>query len=304
MTTLIGIHFLLTYECTSECDHCFLYCGPNATGKFTLDGIRRVLAQAAALGTVEWIFYEGGEPFLYHPVVVAATALARDLGFKVGVVTNCYWATAEEDAALWLAPLHDRDLTELTVSDDEFHHGEEEETPAKVAARVAGKIGVPSSSICIAKPTLAPPGEGQEKGAPVVGGGAMFRGRAADKLTEGLPRRPWRDLASCPHEELAAPQRVHVDPFGYAHLCQGLVMGNVWETPLATTVREYDVARHPVAGPLARGGPAELARVYDLSPDEGYVDECHFCYEMRKRLLERFPEWLAPRQVYGLSDDE
>ena len=32
---LTGIHFLLTYSCTSECDHCFLYCSPNAKGTFT-----------------------------------------------------------------------------------------------------------------------------------------------------------------------------------------------------------------------------------------------------------------------------
>ncbi len=132
----------------------------------------------------------------------------------------------------------------------------------------------------------------------------MFRGRAADKLTEGLPRRPRETLTTCPHENLASPGRVHVDPFGFVHLCQGLCMGNLWKTPLAEMVRDYDVGRHPLAGPLARGGPAELARVYDLPHAEGYVDECHFCYELRKQLLARFPEYLAPRQVYGLNDDD
>jgi MoaA/NifB/PqqE/SkfB family radical SAM enzyme len=27
-----GIHFLLTYTCNFECDHCFLYCGPKSQG--------------------------------------------------------------------------------------------------------------------------------------------------------------------------------------------------------------------------------------------------------------------------------
>ena len=33
--------------------------------------------------------------------------IARDNGFEVGIVTNAYWATTEEDAELWLKPLHE-----------------------------------------------------------------------------------------------------------------------------------------------------------------------------------------------------
>ncbi len=40
---LTGIHFLLTYQCNFECDHCFLYCAPHAKGTFTLDQLRKVL---------------------------------------------------------------------------------------------------------------------------------------------------------------------------------------------------------------------------------------------------------------------
>ena len=44
-----------------------------------------------------------------------------------------------------------------------------------------------------------------------------------------------------------------------------------------------------------------LAKRYDIEHDEEYVDECHFCYMLRLALLERFPQYLAPRQVYGLD---
>ncbi|SHI54525.1 hypothetical protein SAMN02745216_00118 [Desulfatibacillum alkenivorans DSM 16219] len=33
---LTGIHVLLPYMCNYECDHCFLYCSPRASGTFTL----------------------------------------------------------------------------------------------------------------------------------------------------------------------------------------------------------------------------------------------------------------------------
>ena len=91
-----------------------------------------------------------------------------------------------------------------------------------------------------------------------------------------------------------------MDPYGHVHLCQGLSMGNAWSRPLASLAREYDAAAHPVAGPLLQGGPAELVRRYGAGIQEEYVDECHCCYLVRRSLLDRFPEHLAPRQVYGL----
>jgi hypothetical protein len=53
---------------------------------------------------------------------------------------------------------------------------------------------------------------------------------------------------------------------------------------------------------LDKGGPAFLARQYDVDVEEEYVDECHFCYLTRRALIERFPEYLVPRQVYGIKE--
>jgi hypothetical protein len=33
---------------------------------------------------------------------------------------------------------------------------------------------------------------------------------------------------------------------------------------------------------------------------DSYVDECHLCYMARKQLLPRFPQYLAPKEAYGL----
>ena len=35
-TALSGLHLLLTYQCTFECDHCFGWGGPFQTGTMTL----------------------------------------------------------------------------------------------------------------------------------------------------------------------------------------------------------------------------------------------------------------------------
>jgi MoaA/NifB/PqqE/SkfB family radical SAM enzyme len=60
---LTGIHFLLSYKCDLECDHCFVYSSPRAKGIFILSQIREVFNEIKKIGTIEWIYFEGGEPF-------------------------------------------------------------------------------------------------------------------------------------------------------------------------------------------------------------------------------------------------
>jgi hypothetical protein len=292
---LTGIHVLLTYKCILECDHCFVYSSPNAGGTFTLSQMRKVLAEASQIGTIEWIYFEGGEPFLFYPLLLESIKIAHSMGFRTGVVTNAYYAISEEDTALWLRPLCELGVLDLSVSDDSFHHEDEKDNPAKRALDAARRMGMPADSICTEKPTV------EDKGTPIVGGDVRFRGRAAEKLVEGLPTRGWEGFTECPYEDLEDPGRVHLDPYGNVHLCQGLSMGNMWETPLSMLVKSYHAGSHPICGPLVRGGPALLATEYDVKHADRYVDACHFCYLTRLALVERFPQYLTPRQVYGLE---
>ena len=296
---LTGIHFLLTYKCAFECDHCFVFGSPFAEGTFTLQQVRDVLEQARKIGTVKTIYFEGGEAFLFYPLLLESVRQAREMGFKVGIVTNAYFATTEEDAALWLQPLAELGIADLSISDDAFHFGEQDNS-AKRARHAAQKLGLPVGSICIEQPTVAT-NDARKKGEPVVGGGVMFRGRAVEKLIADLPRVAWDEFAECPHEELEDPGRVHIDAYGNVHLCQGLCIGNAWQTPLSSLVKDYRASAHPIVAPLLQGGPAQLVRAFDLPHEDAYVDACHLCYRARQALIERFPQYLAPRQVYGME---
>jgi len=299
---LTGIHFLLSYKCNLECDHCFVYSGPRAEGTFSLSQIRKVLEEAVKTGTIEWVFFEGGEPSLYYPLMLEGIKIARNMGFKTGIVTNAYWATCEEDAELWLRPIAELGVTDLAVSKDAFHWEKEKDNPATWALASAKRLGIPVSSICIEKPSVKVGiDKKQDRGAPVIGGGAMFRGRAVEKLTKGLPKRDWKEFTKCPYEDLKDPKRVHLDSYGNVHICQGLSMGNMWNAPLSTLAKNYDASSHPICDPLAEGGPALLAQRYKIKHAKKYVDACHFCYLIRLSLIERFPQYLAPRQVYGLE---
>ena len=295
---LTGIHFLLTYSCNFSCDHCFLYCSPNSKGTFTLAQIKEVLDEANKLDTVEWIYFEGGEPFLYYPIMVEGAKLAKNMGFKVGIVTNSYWATSIQDAELWLKPFSELSVDDFSISNDVFHYEDEHENRAKVAKKASENLKLPAMTISIEEPTVK---KEQEKGKPVISGGAMFRGRAVETLIEGLPRRPWDELNECPYEDFRGLGRIHVDSFGNAHICQGLSIGNFWEIPLSKLIKNYKPEIHPICGPLIQGGPAQLVKEYHIEHEEKYVDECHLCYLARLALLNKFPQFLAPRQVYGLD---
>jgi MoaA/NifB/PqqE/SkfB family radical SAM enzyme len=297
---LTGLHILLTYQCNYECDHCFVWGSPSQTGVFTLAQLEEVYQQALELGTVRSFYFEGGEAFLYYPILLKAVARAKALGFWAGIVSNNYWATSVEDAVEWLRPLVEAGLDTIELSTDLFH-GDEMETPeSRRALDAAQQLGLTTvSTICIDPPTGYRDPSESKPGEPVTGGGVMYRGRAAEQLVEGLPRQPWETFTACPYENLADPGRVHLDPLGNLHLCQGLVMGNMFQRPLKEIVQDYDPATHPVVGPLLAGGPAGLAQRYDLDHQPGYVDACHLCDAMRQALRARFPEALGPDQMYG-----
>ncbi len=296
---LRGLHLLLTYQCNLECDHCFVWGSPWQEGTMTIQDLRRILHQARDVGTIDWIYFEGGEPFLYYPILLHGVRMAAHLNFRVGVVSNGFWATDLKDALEWLRPFAGL-IQDLSVSRDPYHGSEKSGRQAEFAQAAAEILGIPLAVITIAAPEATgaaaavgqlPPGESA----------VMHRGRAAARLVERAARRSWADFRTCPYEDLRDPGRVHVDPLGYVHLCQGLVLGNLFRTPLREICAEYDPDAHPLAGPLLAGGPAELVRRYGLQAEEGYADACHLCYEARRALRARFPDILTPDQMYGAS---
>lgn len=133
---LTGLHLLLTYQCNLECDHCFVWGSPWQSGTMTLQNVREILRQAKELGTVEWIYFEGGEPFLYYAVLVREVQEAAEMGFRVSIVTNSYWAISLEDALEWLNPFVGL-VQDVAISSDLYHWSEKLSQQAKNARRWA-----------------------------------------------------------------------------------------------------------------------------------------------------------------------
>ena len=294
-----GLHLLLTYKCTYECDHCFVYGSPNSNGVMKISEIREILKEAEKIGSIEMIYFEGGEPFLYYPIMLWGLKEAKKAGYKTGIITNAYWATSVEDAKEWLKPISRIDLDDLSISDDAFHYGEEEENLAKYATEAAKDLGLPVGNIMIEDPkkylTCSEWG-----GKPVTGGAVLFKGRAVEKLVEGLPRKAWYEFDKCSPEDFSDQTRVHIDSLGYVHVCQGITMGNMKKNPLHELFENFNPYEHPICGPIMKGGPADLVKKYRVKHEESYVDECHLCYDTRLKLRDRFPEILSPNQMYGV----
>jgi hypothetical protein len=296
---LTGLHFLLTYECNSECDHCFVWGSPWQSGTMTLREIRQILSQAEDVGTIKWIYFEGGEPFLYYPILLEAVQESAKRGFQVGLVTNTYWAKEVEDALAWLDPFQGL-VQDLSISSDLFHGSEEMVRLTENACEAAGQLGIPIGVISIAQPRASEPAVGQ---LPLGESGVMYRGRAASKLVHLVAQHPWTEFRECPYEDLREPGRVHLDPLGYLHICQGISIGNLFQRPLKEICQTYVPESHPIVGPLLKGGPVELVHRYGLSHGERYADACHLCYEARIELRDHFPDILTPDQMYGVYEE-
>jgi hypothetical protein len=265
----------------------------------TLSQIREVLRQTGDVDTIGMVYFEGGEPFLFYPIMVQGLREAAAVGLKRGIVTNCYWATSVEDALQWLDPIAEIGIDDLSLSSDLFHGEAMMTQKARNAIEAAHRLNLPESVIHIEAPAGCGPVSQTNKGEPITGGPVAFRGRAAAKLTEGVPRRPWTEFVECPSENFVDLGRVHVDAFGWAQICQGLTIGNLWQQPLAKHLCAYAPEEHPIIGPLAAGGPKALVERYDLDHVDAYCDACHLCYVARDQLRGRFPDYLAPAVVYG-----
>ncbi len=300
MININSLHILLTYTCNYECNHCFVWGSPWQPGVLRFEDLQSLLSQAAETGMINEIWFEGGEPFLYFPLLVGGVRMASEHGFDTGIVSNAYWATSRADALNWLYPLVKAGLDEIDVSSD-LYHGENTDTLELARVQEAAEeLGLRFSSISVEPPSGPRDPEDWVPGEPLTGGDVMYRGRAAELLTYALPKQQWQNLKTCPYENLENPGRLHVDPLGNLHICQGIIIGNLFEKPLSEILTRFEPNEHPIAGPLLSGGPAKLIKKYHVDTLPSFVDACHACYVARLSLRARYPAILGPNQMYGI----
>ena len=286
LSSLTGVHFLITYGCSAECEHCFIWGTPRREAAMTAKQVEAFLDEVAAMGTVTGVCAEGGEAFLRYDVVLQLARGATARGLNMSALTNASWAISREVAERRVAELMAAGLTSLGISTDEWHRAlvPLERVETLLAVCEAAGLAANRMETCLE--------------------GVMFRGRAAERLAHLAPPKPAQELTRCPHETLAAPSRVHLDCYGRLHLCQGLCVG-------AGSITEawagYDPTTHPIVRLLLEGGPYALARfavARGFELQEGYADACHLCYRARRFLRGEFAEVLGPEEMYGKGSEQ
>ncbi len=299
---LTNIHVLLTYTCPLQCDHCFIFASPRASGKLTPTQVTHLLEQISSIKTIEWVYFEGGEPFLVFPLLLSSVKRAKRLDFKVGIISNGYFGRSEEAAMRYLKPLIALGLDRIYISSDQFHYKNTVNSPAQKVIEASIKLGLPTTRIRIGEP------QSSEQD-PILNNDLfldetrplMMVGRAAEKIQLNPSNNDWRSFTFCPLKDLEDPESIYIDPFGNAQFCQGITLGNVWSSPIYDLMDQIDFASHPIYGPISLNGPKGLVEEYNLTPLAEYQDACHLCYATRRQLVNRFPEYLSPPQLYNLQ---
>jgi hypothetical protein len=299
---LTSIHILLTYTCSLKCDHCYVYASPKAHGKYTSPKLTRLLEQISVIRSIEWIIFEGGEPFLVFPLLLMSVKRAKRFDFKVGIITNGYFGRSEEAAIRYLKPLVTLGVDRIYISNDQFHYKLTDNSPAKKTIDAAVKLGIPTTRMKIGGAGSSVKGPIQDLGYAIEETHPlMLVGRAAERIKANPQTNVEQSYNCCPLKNLEDPETIFIDPFGNAQFCQGISIGNVWLNPLKGLLEQLDINTHPIYGPIVRNGPQGLVEEYDLVPLLGYQDACHQCYSTRRMLVDRFPKHLTPPQLYNLQ---
>lgn len=293
-------HILLTYNCSLRCKHCYVFSDQRAAGKISLSQVSHFLNEGRKLPGIKWIYFGGGEPFTQYPMLLKAIQRARKLDYDVGVVTNGYFARTVEAGVRFLRPLALMGVKDIRISNDILHYKNPETSPSKRALKAAKKLGLPTTLVRISHPWDQEfPGNGNDSADNVIEKRLMFTGRAVETLPEGLPTSNWQTFTSCPRPDLTDPEEVFIDAYGYVQICPGIAIGNAYNAPLHDIIENFGIQSHAIIRLLKTKGPSGLMKNSAIPPEAEYVSACHCCYSIRRELIDQYPDWFAPRQVYG-----
>ncbi len=273
----LGMLFIeVTDRCNERCIHCYAEAAPECANRLSLDEMGRVLIAARRLGRPA-VQFTGGDP-LIHPDIVAAVAMARDMGFDtIELYTN---GLALNDAMLERLAPHRPRLAFSVYSHDDATHDAITRVPGSLqrtlrAMRRARAAGLTVRAGIIVMPEnrgheaatirmLRDMGlEARDIGVDVVrsAGRGRFMGDYAPETAElesnNAGHRPTERGHDDSRGEAAEPGRrgkLCVTANGDVHPCifsREITLGNIREAPLDAIVRGFRV-RTPARPSAAR----------------------------------------------------
>lgn len=294
------LHILLTYNCSLRCKHCYVFSDQRAPGKISLSQVSRILNDGIRIPSVRWIYFGGGEPFTQYTILLKSVQRAIKLGYNVGVETNGYFARTIEAGLRFLRPLAEMGIGDIRISNDILHYKNPDRSPASNAMDAAQKLGIPTTIVSIPSADEQPADKTpHEAGYSLDVPRLMFTGRAAKTMLAGKQSYPANQFTECPRKDLKFPEKFFIDAYGYVQVCPGIAIGNINEKSLDLIIADYNIDEHIIMSSLSDMGPLGLIQNTKLKFKEEYVDACHCCFSARHVLIDKYPEFLGPHQVYG-----
>ena len=319
MNNLTYLTLIITYQCRSRCAHCCIGAGPDHHNWMTpaeADSCLKIITEHNKIRHMTLI---GGEALLNLDLTLTIGKLALARGIpKVEIDTGSSWAVDDEYTEQVISRILEAGLSIGAISVDAFH---QQHTPPGRVLRVlqsARKQGLDLQGIA----TLIQPEDPTNKwdretfrlidwfgqhGFKVDTAPLILQGRAVNlaRYHNGkrkIPSDRCKGVYFFATEDFRNPGGIQIDSLGSVMLEHGICIGNTHRMPLADILAEYNADTHPIFSVLRRKGPFGLTKLPQASGfrlrDDGYIDKCHLCQEIRTYLLPFFPNILGPEHYY------
>jgi MoaA/NifB/PqqE/SkfB family radical SAM enzyme len=322
---------MLSYQCNAACEFCYYHCSPRKGGLMPVETcIAAWWSLKTLAGEEAKIHLTGGEPFLCwdHLVEILREGKAQNLGPIDLVETNGFWATDDRLIADRLDTLVGLGVQRLKISVDPFHQEYVDIEPARRLASAA-KERLGPDRVLVRWEKYLHDFEFQimslraKRGNLDCGLGERdrvyleayrdypfrFTGRAAQHLAGLLASKPAEAFAhvNCMAGFLGA-KGVHIDPYGnvFSGTCSGIVLGNIYQTPLEEIWRAFHPRQNGLIGALGERGPCGLleeAKSLGYQELPAYADKCHLCTHIRQFLFDHGQDAsvIGPTDCYAPS---
>ena len=135
----------MTNRCSAACDMCCFGCSPKKKTHLSTEQIKSSIRQAAETGAFKSVGFTGGEPFHYYDQLLECSAYGKELGLRITINTNGFWAKNEKLAREKLLALREAGVEYLSFSADSYHQAYVPVDVLRAALRLTYECGMQSS---------------------------------------------------------------------------------------------------------------------------------------------------------------
>lgn len=318
--------FILSYKCSSSCQHCVYASSPNWKRWMTEEDVEHYIAQIGEFAPNQrGLHIGGGEPFLNFGLTLRTVEYCIEYHVPIQYVeTNGSWCVNDKIASDQFIALRDSGLPAILISVSPFHNEfipfERTNRAIEVAREIYGPYNVlvytsyfyeqlkshdPHSKIPLNRYLNT---VGREKAAHsfLDQYGLIPCGRVPNRLSFLFQKNPPESFfkANC-LAEMTNPEHIHIDPEGnyIPSFCAGISLGNA--NDLGKLYSGVSLQERPIIEILVTSGVEGLLALAQNQFDykvreEGYMAKCHLCQDIRSHitsLTDQFEE-LKPVEFY------